>query len=586
MNLNLKFDRLFFQDVWRLLKPYWVSEEKWPAYLLLTLIIACVSIQVMTSLAFNQFQREFFDALQNFNTPLIGHLLLRYAMLLAIFVLTIGYNSYFVGLLSVRWRRWMTNHYLTDWLSQHTYYRMQVMNKNVDNPDQRISEDLDSFPSTAVSIFTNLLSSVLMLIVFGIVLWRLSGNLHVPVGTHRFFVIPGYLVWSALLYAIIGSGLMIFIGRILANLNYLQQRYNADFRFGMARLREVSEQVAIYHGEKVEKHKFQELFKRVFKNFVNIIKVQKRLMFFQNGYTAASFVVGLTAALPLFLAKKIQIGGMMQISQAFGYVLDSFSVFISLFTTFASWRSVIFRLTEFTHAMNETKTLSAASKIQVDEHAQENLMVRDLDLSLPDGTPLLQHINIMVAPGEMVLLTGQSGVGKSTLLRALAGIWPYGHGKILLPKGKSLLFLPQKPYLPIASLRDALFYPGITSSVDDNGLRKILTACGLEKFQTELEVVRNWAQELSLGEQQLIGFARVFLQKPDWLFLDEATSALDEKTEIKIYQALREYLPNITVLSVGHRSSLGQFHVRTIEFVKESEQTMSSELPPLAQPTS
>lgn len=564
MTQNLKFDRQFFRDLWQLLKPYWKSEEKWSAFLLLFVIVGCIIAQIRISVAFNYFRKDFFNALQKYNKPLLTHLIGYYVLLLVAAILVYGYNVYFSGLLTIRWRRWLTKHYLDNWLAKQTYYRMQALNKSVDNPDQRISEDLDNFPTAALSIFTSLFEALLTIFAFGIILWGLSGDLTFPLGKYH-IVIPGYLLWAALLYAGLGTWLNALLGRPLANLNYLQQRYNANFRFGMARLREVSEQVAMYRGEKTENHKFLQSFKQIFDNFINIIIVQRRLVFFQNGYTAASFVFGLMIAMPLFFANKIQIGGVVQITHALDTVITSFSLFIFLFTTLATWRSVIFRLTEFSQAMQQTKQVFDASKIAIVEDDNFDLRIQDLNLMLPDGTCLLTQFNLVIHPGETLLFSGPTGIGKSTLLHALAKIWPYGEGQIFLPKNKKLMFLPQKPYLPLGTLREALLYPSQDETISDQYLKKLLVQCGLEKLQPELETTRNWAHELSLGEQQLIAFARIFLQQPDWIFLDEATSALDEANEMKMYQMLHETLPHATIVSAGHRSSLKQLHQRIID---------------------
>jgi putative ATP-binding cassette transporter len=568
MSQQLKFNKQFFRDLWALLKPYWVSEEKWIACLLLLVVITCIVAQIRIGVWFNYFRGDFFNALQNFNKPLLIKLVYEYVAMLIIAIIVFGYNVYFNGLLTIRWRRWLTQQYLADWLEKQAYYRMQVLDKTVDNPDQRISEDLDGFSSNALGIFSNLLNAVLSIFAFGAILWGLSGALHVPLGSHFHITIPGYLLWAALLYACLGTWLNAIIGRKLPGLSYLQQRYNANFRFSMARLREVSEQVAMYRGEAAEGNKFKQLFKNVYDNFVNIIKVQKRLMFFQSGYTSASFVFGLVVALPLFFAKAIQIGGVMQVLNALDNVITSFSIFISLYATLADWRSGIFRLTEFSNIMKEAQASLASSNIQIIKNKTATITVKHLDLMQPNGDYLLQNICMTIKSGETLLLTGDSGVGKSTLLRAIAGIWPYGHGTIIIPQDQKIMFLPQKPYLPLGTLRDALLYPSETQNITNENLSQILIECGLEKFQPQLSEIRNWSYELSLGEQQLIAFVRVLLQKPDWVFLDEATSALDEINQAKMYLKLRNDLPTIGIISVGHRSSLHELHGKKIHLKK------------------
>jgi len=574
---NLKFDRQFFRDLKALLKPYWRSEEKWKAYGLLALIISCIVIQNFTSLALTQFYQNFFDALSNLNKSVIGGLILNFILLVVILIIVVGYNIYFTGILSIRWRRWLTKHYLSTWLANHTFYRMQVLHKNVDNPDQRISEDLDAFASSTLSLFTSLLDSILSLIIFGLLLWKISGSIQIPLWHHQVITVPGYLLWVALICAIIGTVFTRLIGRPLPGLNYRQQQYNANFRFGLARLRETSEQVALYRGTDLEKKQLGKTFSNVVDNFLRLIKIQKYLMFFQFGYNSTAYFIGLMSGLPLLFAKKIQIGGLIQISQAYGQVISALSILVTAFAGIATWRAVIYRLTEFNQHMNEVAHLAKEASIQYQTQDDNQLTVNKLDLLLPNQQVLLKDLRLKIDAGDSLLITGPSGVGKSTLLRALAGIWPHGRGQINLPHNAHLMFLPQKPYLPIGTLRNALVYPDDTANITDEKIQETLNLCGLTKLANELNIENNWAQEFSLGEQQLIGFTRVFLQKPDWIFLDEATSALDENNESKMYQLLHEKLPKATIISVGHRSSLNNFHQTKIHLTPENNYLRSTD---------
>ena len=571
---NLKFNRQFFRDFWTLLKPYWRSEEKWSAYGLFGLIIACITIQNFASLALTKFYQTFFDALDNLNKSVIQGLLLKFVIIVAILIIVVGYNVYLSGILSIRWRRWLTKNYLSHWLANHTFYRMQILHKNVDNPDQRISEDLDAFSSSTLNLFTSLLDSVLSLIIFGCLLWKISGSIQIPIGAHQ-YTIPGYLLWVALICAIAGTWLTRIIGRSLPGLNYRQQQYNANFRFGMARLRETSEQVALYRGENLEKQQLGKSFTDVVGNFMRLIRVQKYLMFFQFGYNSISYLIGLIAGLPLLFEKKIQIGGLMQISQAYGQVISALSILVTAFAGIAAWRAVIYRLIEFKRHIDEANYLAQETSITYQQHKDDKLIVNNLDLLLPTKEVILKNLHLNIEPNNSLLITGPSGVGKSTLLRALAGIWPHGRGEILLPENAHMIFLPQKPYLPIGTLKDAMVYPNNNSNISDEKIKEILTTCGLEKLTDKLATESNWAQELSLGEQQLIGFARVFLQKPDWIFLDEATSALDENNESKMYELLHSRLPNATIISVGHRSSLTNFHQKQITLTQPTSAVSS-----------
>jgi len=568
----LKFNRQFFRDFWLLLKPYWSSEEKWRAFALLGASVLCIIIGVRASIAVNTFNKDFFNALQNFDKAALINSLLHFSVIVVVFVCAYGYAFYFNGLLSVRWRRWLTENCLKKWLDNHTHYHMQLKHNSVDNPDQRISEDLEQFPELTLSVFSMLFRSSLTLISFGYILWNLSGSLSIPVGAHH-IVIPGYLFWGSLLYTVLGTWIVGLIGKKLAGLDYQQQRFNADFRFSLARMRETGEQIALYQGESAELNKFDLLFGRIFNNYTTLLRLRKRLMFFTNGYDVASLVFGIFLAVPLYLQKKIQLGGMMQISSAFGQVIGAFSVLINGFGLFAQWRAVIFRLTEFNQSINRYSVVS--SGINVKEHHGNDIVIQHLKLSLPDGRLLLDDINLVLPLGGSFLLSGRSGLGKSTLLRALAGLWLYGEGQIALPKNKKLFFLPQKPYLPLGSLKEVLVYPH-NCDIDDRILVEALKLCALAKFEHRLTEVRNWAQELSLGEQQLIAFARIFVSKPDIIFLDEATSALDELTEAQVYRSIRKMLPQATIVSVGHRNSLSQFHEQLITLAKHEHSAVSS----------
>lgn len=564
---RLKFNKQCFRDFWHLLKPYWKSEEKWSAFGLLALNILCIIIEVRASVAINDYNKDFFDALQNFDTAAMITCLWHFVVAIAILLLTFGYAVYFNGLLSIRWRRWLTKHYLNNWLTNHNHYRLTFAKNNIDNPDQRISEDLEKFPDTTLTAFFLLFQSFLTLGSFGYILWSLSGSLTVPLGSWQ-LTIPGYLCWAALLYAVIGTWITGWLGKKLSSLDYQQQRYNADFRFSLIRLREASEQVALYKGETAENNKLYHLFDHIFENFIKIISLRKRLTFFNNGYNSAASILGLVISLPLYFAKKIHLGVMMQIAGAFGQVVSACAVLMNSFTLFAEWRAIIHRLTEFKHLIEEQPQQTEHTKIIFQTHAHRDIKVNNLALVLPEGKSLISDINLVLHAGGRFLLNGKSGLGKSTFLRALAGLWPYGNGTIHFPENINTLFLPQKPYLPQGTLKDALLYPHNLSTSDEE-LAEILKICHLEKFQTQLNEPKNWAKDLSLGEQQLIAFARIFLSKPDIIFLDEATSALDESTENHIYQQLRTQRPDATIVSVGHRHSLHKFHSHVINFCED-----------------
>jgi putative ATP-binding cassette transporter len=435
---------------------------------------------------------------------------------------------------------------------------MQMRLGETDNPDQRIADDIDSFVSQTLALTLGFLESAITLVSFVGILWNLSGALTFTLAGVG-VTVPGYMVWTALVYALVGSYLTMRVGRPLIRLNFDQQRYEADFRFSLVRFRENVEGVALYGGEKDESDIFKGRFDKVVGNWWAIMKRQKRLSWLTNGYAQAAVIFPILAAAPRYFSGAMQLGGLMQTASAFGQVQGSLSWFVDAYAELASWRATVDRLTSFSRAMDEVREAHAngLARTTADEDV---LSVRELALALPDGNPMVEPVGLTVRKGESLLISGPSGTGKSTLLRAIAGLWPYGTGAITLPGRGRTLFLPQKPYLPMGDLRAVLSYPTPAGGFDDEALRAALADCGLKRLTGLLDDERYWAQTLSPGEQQRLAFARMLLQKPDWLFLDEATSALDEDGEAQLYALLRERLPDAAVVSVGHRSSLLPFH--------------------------
>lgn len=563
-----KYNREFFISLWRLLKPYWTSNEKWYAFGMLITILFFNWVQVKILVYFNYLVKAIYDALQAFNIHDIQVCMAKYIAILTLIVFTNAYGDYFSGLLTNRWRKWMTHRYVNRWLHDHTFYAMQVTQHGMDNPDQRISEDLNDFPVLTLSLFTNLFSSILTLIYFSIILWQLSGPLIIPLGHNMHFKIHGYMFWGTIIWSLAGTYLTFKIGHRLWGLNYDRQRLNANFRFGLIRIRESSEQVALYKGEPEEQNKLKNTFKFVFDNYISILRVQRNLSFFSNSYSYLSYLAGLVIGMPRYFAERMAIGILMQVSKAMDQVIGSWSFIISSYTTIASWQAIINRLTEFDDLMHATDEQLKTNPISVNHLNTDNISIEHLDLSLPDNTQLLKDFNLKIQPGEKILISGPFGSGKSTLLRAISGLWPYGSGRITLPDNNSIRFLPQKPYLPLGTLREVLAYPNPANKFSDVDYLAVLQQTGLKGFIPGLDIVRNWSAELSLGEQQNIAFARLFLQKPQWIFLDEATSALDEQTQEKMYQHLFTDLPNSAVVSVGHRSSLKPLHSKEIVLKK------------------
>jgi vitamin B12/bleomycin/antimicrobial peptide transport system ATP-binding/permease protein len=561
--------KTFVGNLRKLTQPYWVSDERWTARGLLVAIIALNLGQVYLLVLFNQWYQVFFNALQDKNFAEFKWQLLRFAGLATIYILMAIYQLYLNMLLQIRWRRWLTEVYCNDWLADGVYYRMEVKDYGTDNPDQRIAQDLQLFTSTSLSLGLGLLKALVTLASFVDILWGLSGSLPVSV-TGVTLVIPGYMVWAALLYAAAGTWLTHKIGHPLVGLNFDQQRFEADFRFSLVRLRENAEGVALYHGEADEKRHLLARFGMVWQNWWGLMKYRKRLLGFTAGFDQIATIFPFLVAAPRYFSGAIQLGGLMQISFAFGQVRESLSWFVTAYANLAEWKATVDRLTSFHQAMQTARGEAQSRQgITVDSGEGKRFVTRDLTLALPDGRVLVAGANAAIAAGEHALLTGPSGSGKSTLFRALAGIWPFGRGQIEMPPNARVLFLPQRPYVPIGTFRDVVSFPSSAGTFDDVRIVEALRACYLDTFMTSLDDVQHWAQRLSPGEQQRLGFARALLQKPDWLFLDEATTALDEVMEQHLYKLIRSRLPNTTYISIAHRLTLAAFHVQRLTLVPD-----------------
>jgi putative ATP-binding cassette transporter len=511
----------------------------------------------------NQWNHAFYNALQDKDLVAFRGQLFRVTWLIAIFIFLAVYQVYLNQMLEIRWRRWLTDRYLRAWLADGAYYRMQLVARETDNPDQRIAEDIHLLAAHTLGLFTGGLRAIVTLVTFVAILWGLSGTLTVSVGGSS-FAVPGYMVWVAVLYAIAGTWLTDWLGRPLVRLNFDRQRYEADFRFSLVRFRENTEGVALYRGESDEFRGFRQRFEDVVDNWWGIMRRQKRMAYFTSGYGLGAWIVPSIVAAPRFFRGELGLGGLMQTSQAFQQVQDALSFFVQSYKELAAWGSVVERLAGFERALEHVRRRSTDVGVRRAEGRPTHLTVEGLDLHLPDGQPLIANINLSLARGETVLLGGASGSGKSTLFRAIAGIWPFGRGDIHVPQDARVLFLPQRPYLPLGALRDVVSYPMPAGGVDDKTLREALEAVGLEKLAARLDEVTHWALQLSPGEQQRLAFARALVQKPSWLFLDEATSALDEATEVHLYRLVRERLPETMVFSIGHRATLGPFHSRRL----------------------
>ncbi|HXC64734.1 MAG TPA: SbmA/BacA-like family transporter, partial [bacterium] len=400
------------------------------------------------------------------------------------------------------------------------------------------------------------------------ILWVLSGSLAIPLGGGHSVTVPGYMAWACLLYAGVGTWIAQRIGRPLIGLNYKQQRTEADFRFGLVRLRENAESVALSDGEDVERAGLNGFFDRAYHNFNALIKKQMHLDFFTYGYNQAAIVFPYLVAAPRYFSKQIGMGIFFQVANAFGQVRGALSWVVDSYSTLAYWRSVVERLDGFEQEVDRTKVMrTRAESILTEPYRKGAIQLKGLRLSLPGRSePLTAPLNLSFEPGQSVLISGPSGCGKSTLLRALHGIWPFSEGQVALPMDGTRMTIPQKPYLPVGTLRTALCYPAAAADVPEADQLEVLELCRLGHLRPQLDVDDHWALILSVGEQQRVAWARVFLQKPDWLFLDEATSALDEETQQALYAALAARLPKTALISVAHSQNPREHHQSVWEF--------------------
>jgi putative ATP-binding cassette transporter len=561
-------ERGFLRQAWDLAWPYWKSDEKWSAVGLLAAVVALNLVTVGLSVRFNYWNNAFYNALQQYNWLEFWRQFGIFGLLAGSWIVVGVYSYYLRGILHIRWRRWLTDRFLRRWLDYQAYYRMQLNPQVTDNPDQRISEDLDKFATLSLELSLGLLNAVVTLFSFLSILWILSGALRVPIGHGSHLTIPGYMVFAALIYAVAGTLLTRWIGNPLVRLNFDQQRLEADFRFSLVRLRENAENVAFYGGESRELDTFQTRFARVVANWWGIILRRKKLIWLTQGYDQLAIVFPFLVAAPRYFNRTIQLGGLMQIASAFGRVQDSLSFIVSSYAEIAQYQAVVQRLSGFRLRMDEIAAeLNRPQPIAI-ERGGAGVEVEELDLHLPDGQALRSDIALAAGPGKPLLITGPTGIGKSTLLRALAGLWPFGRGRIRVADAR-VLFLPQRPYLPLGTLADALVYPVAASQVPRQSLGEALRAVGLPHLIARVDEEANWAQRLSIGEQQRLAFARVLLARPEIVFLDEATSALDEAAEMSLYRLLRDSPWHPTIVSVGHHGNLRRYHDAVIDLAHQ-----------------
>lgn len=556
---------------WQLVRAYWQSEQKLFAYTFLFFVIVMTACIVGIEVAFSYWNNDFYDALQDYNKRNAFDLIVIFMFLAAVFIVLAVYRYYLQQYLALRWRRWLTDQFLTRWLDKKSYYYLENFDKKTDNPDQRIQEDINALVSSTLDLSIGMIAAVTTFCAFIYILWTLSGSLTIPLGSYGKLVIPGYLVWVSIVYAIFGTVAAFKIGYPLVPLNFEQQRREADFRFSLIDLRSHAEHVALYRGEHHQRNVLGGLFDRVLNNWYAIILRQKKLLWFTAGYNQVSVILPLLVVLPNYFNKVFKLGGLMQALRAFTQVQDALSFFVSSYSQIAQWRAVAQRLLTFINHMSDIEEY-VGTKNKFVHHQQQidKITVKNLHVYTPSNDKLLEDVNLEFVHGKNYLIKGPSGMGKSTLIRTIAGIWPYGSGEIILPEGKNIMYLPQQSYMPIGTLKEAILFPDNISLVSDDELRQVLRDCDLAGLATRLYDVSMWSEQLSPGELQRLAFARVLIHKPDWIFLDESTSALDLPHEAHLFNLLKERLPECSFVSIGHQPSVEAFHDHHVDLSQYS----------------
>ncbi len=556
--------------IWRLSAPYFRSEDRWPGRTLLAGVLAVELSLVAAQVILNQWYNRFYNTLQDHDWNAFVSAILFFCGLAAVYTVLAVYQTYLNQWLQIRWRRWMTQTYLRQWLNSANHYRMQLLGDAADNPDQRIADDLRMFVDYTLTIGTGLLNSIVSFCSFVVILWILSEEAPLHLFGAK-FAIPGYLVWAALFYAAIGTGLTHWIGWRLIPLNFRQQHLEADFRYNLVRSRENAEQIAALGGEAAEREQLNARFGLVVGNWLALISRQKKLMFFTQSFSQAAVIFPYIMVSPVYFAGAMQLGGLMQTAAAFRSVNEALSYFITSYRSIAEWRAIVARLNGFEEAIETGRAVALTPPtVEVVRRGGSAFAADRLDVRLPGGEPMVAADYVVFPAGERVLVTGPSGSGKSTLFRAIAGIWPFGSGRVTVPEGAKTMLVPQRPYFPVSPLAAAISFPAKAGTFDDARIAEALIAVGLPGLAARLHEEEHWSRILSLGEQQRLAVARALLHAPDYLFLDEATASLDEAAEAALYRLLQDRLKGATIISIGHRSTLGAFHSRRIELVPDA----------------
>ncbi len=546
------------RQVRRLAWPYFRPGRSWVPLAWLALIVLFTLLSVRMNVLFSYWYNGFYSAMQALDATAFWFMLGVFGVLATLHVLRALLAFYLRQAFMIRWRVWLTEELMARWLDKQAYYRTHHVAQAIDNPDQRVQQDVDSFVTSSLTLSMGLLDAVVSLFSFTLILWALSGALAV-FGVE----VPRAMVFLVYIYVIVATVFAVRIGRPLVGLSFLNERFNASFRYALIRLREYGESIAFFRGEAVERKTLAGRFADVIANSWAIVFRSLKFQGFNLTVSQIAVVFPFIVQAPRLLSKEITLGDVMQTAQAFGQVEEALSFFRSSYDEFASYRAVLDRLTGFLDAVEEAGQLPVLAPTP----EQGRLSLQGLSVRKPAGEALVSDLALELQAGDALLIRGPSGIGKTTLLRAIAGLWPYVEGRVGRPVERAALFLPQKPYLPLGSLRTALYYP--EPPAEDGRAEGVLRVCQLANLIGRLDEQADWGRILSLGEQQRLAIARALLVQPEIVFLDEASSAMDEGLEHAMYGLLRDSLPNTIIVSVGHRSSLGAFHTRTLELLGE-----------------
>lgn len=552
----------FGKKLWVLLCPYWRSEERWlSGAMIIGVFFLCIG-HIYMAVLFNDWQKYFFNAMQNRDIDAWLHQLVYYVLIKVPLVIIEVYKEYLCKSMQIRWRRWLSERYIENWIEGKAYWQLEQTTSKADNPDQRIAEDLRLFVDNTIELIFGMVEAVLQFCSFAIILWTVSGVLYI-----FDMEIYGYLLWAVIIYAAFGSRITHFIGQALRKYERKQQQYEADYRFSLVRMRENAKEIAVYSGEKQEKNQLSVYFCKITENWWKLIRQQKSINWFTKAYEEVAFVVPYLLLATRYFSGAIPLGVLIQSVAAFHKVRHALFWFIEAYKKIAIWGATVDRLIMFTEALAEAKINNSLVGFKsLKGPAEEGIVLENFSAWLPDNTMLVRDFSLHISPGNHTLIYGPSGAGKSTLFQAINGLWPYCSGTLILPKEESIMFLPQKPYMPITSLRQVLLYPGNSKEYSDSTIREVMQECNLAHLVNKLDDKCHWGQQLSLGEQQCIAIVRAIFQQPQWLFLDEATSALDQVTEMKLYGALTKKLPHTTLICIAHKQNLVGFYQQKLDF--------------------